>query len=105
MDYRLEVVTLAVTDVDKAAAFSPPGSARTTYLADADIEAAWAELVERGVAISGIRHKSPVDDWKGGWQPWVDPQRRDYAGLAELTDPDGNTWVIQEIGYPAGPDR
>jgi hypothetical protein len=48
------------------------------------------------------RHKSPVDDWKGGWQPGTDPERRDYASFADFTDftdPDGNTWVLQEIGY------
>ena len=49
--------------------------------------------------LSAIRHKSPVDDWKGGWQPGTDPERRDYASFAEFADPDGNTWVLQEIGY------
>jgi len=77
---------------------APPGSARATYLAVTDIEAAHRELTG-GVTISDIRHKSPVDDWKGGWQPGADPHRRDYASLADFADPDGNTWVIQEIGY------
>jgi catechol 2,3-dioxygenase-like lactoylglutathione lyase family enzyme len=140
MDYQIQVITLSVGDVDKAAAFytrqagftldvdyhpasdfrvvqltppgsacsiqigvgladAPPGSARTTYLAVTDIEAARRELAGRGVTVSGIRHKSPIDDWKGGWQPGTDPERRDYASLADFADPDGNTWVIQEIGY------
>jgi catechol 2,3-dioxygenase-like lactoylglutathione lyase family enzyme len=144
MDCQLQVVTLPVSDVDKAKAFytrqvgftldvdyypatdfrvvqlTPPGSAcsvqigtgltdaapgtaRMTYLAVTDIEAARTELTARGVTVSPIRHKSPVDDWKGGFQPGTDPQRRDYASFADFTDPDGNTWVIQEIGYrPAG---
>jgi hypothetical protein len=51
------------------------------------------------VQISGIRHKSPVDGWQGGWAPGADPQRRDYASAAGFADPDGNTWVIQEIGH------
>ena len=76
-----------------------PGSARGTYLAVTDIEAARCELAERGVKVSAIRHKSPVDDWKGGWQPGTDPQRRDYASFADFADPDGNAWVLQEIGY------
>ena len=76
-----------------------PGSARGTYLAVTDIEAARRELTERGVEVSDIRHKSPIDDWKGGWQPGPDPQRRDYASFADFADPDGNTWVLQEIGY------
>jgi catechol 2,3-dioxygenase-like lactoylglutathione lyase family enzyme len=140
MDYKLEVVTLAVTDVDRAAAFytenvgfvldvdyqpvpefrvvqltppgsacsiqigigltdSTPGSTRATYLAVTDIEAARQELIGRGVRMSGIRHKSPVAEWKGEWKPGPDPERRDYASLADFADPDGNTWVIQEIGF------
>jgi catechol 2,3-dioxygenase-like lactoylglutathione lyase family enzyme len=78
---------------------APPGSARATYLAVTDIEAAHRELAGRGVAISGIRHKSPAAEWKGGWSPGTDPERRDYASVADFADPDGNTWVIQEIGY------
>ena len=78
-----------------------PGSARATHMAVTDIEAARRELTERGVEVSDIRHKSPIDDWKGGWQPGPDPQRRDYASFADFADPDGNTWVLQEIGYHA----
>jgi hypothetical protein len=76
-----------------------PGSARTTYLAVTDIEAAQRELSERGVKVSRIQHKSPIDGWKGGWAPGIDPNRRDYASVAGFADPDGNTWVLQEIGY------
>jgi catechol 2,3-dioxygenase-like lactoylglutathione lyase family enzyme len=140
MDYRIQVVTVPVTDVDQAAVFytqqagfaldvdyhpvgdfrvvqltppgsacsvqfgvgltdAAPGSARGTYLAVTDIEEARCELAERGVKVSAIRHKSPADDWKGGWQPGTDPERRDYASFADFADPDGNTWVLQEIGY------
>lgn len=142
MDYKLQVITVPVTDVDQSSGFytkqagfeldvdyhpapsfrvvqltppgsgcsiqfgigltdAPPGSARTTYLAVADIEAARRELTSRSVQVSAIRHKSPVSDWKGGWQPGTDPQRRDYASLASFADPDGNTWVLQEIGFRA----
>ena len=76
-----------------------PGSARATHMAVTDIEAARRELTERGVEVSDIRHKSPIDDWKGGFQPGPDPQRRDYASFADFAYPDGNTWVLQEIGY------
>ena len=76
-----------------------PGSARGSYLAVTDIDAAWQELTDRGVKVSAIRHKSPADDWKGGWESGTDPERRDYASLADFADPDGNTWVLQEIGY------
>jgi hypothetical protein len=68
-----------------------------------DLEAAGRELAERGVPVSGIRHKSPIDGWQGGWQPGVDPERRDYASFADFADPYGNTWTLQEIGFrPAG---
>jgi catechol 2,3-dioxygenase-like lactoylglutathione lyase family enzyme len=76
-----------------------PGSARAIHLVVADIEAACRELAERGVKVSGIRHKSPLDHWAGGFQPGPDPERRDYASFADFADPDGNTWVLQEIGY------
>jgi predicted enzyme related to lactoylglutathione lyase len=79
-----------------------PGSARTTYLAVTDIEAARRELTARGVEVTGIRHKSPVNGWSGGWQAGLDPERRDYASRAGFADPDGNTWVLQEIGFRPG---
>jgi catechol 2,3-dioxygenase-like lactoylglutathione lyase family enzyme len=79
-----------------------PGTVRQTYLVVTEIEAVRSELTARGVTVSPIRHKSPIDDWTGGFQPGADPQRRDYASFADFTDPDGNTWVIQEIGYRPG---
>ena len=45
-----------------------------------------------------IRNKSPAETRAGGWAPGADPERRDYASFADFADPDGNTWVIQEIG-------
>lgn len=77
--------------------------ARATYLAVTDIEAAHRELSQRGVRVSDIRHKSPADGWTGGRQPGTDPQRRNYASLAGFTGPDGNAWLLQEIGYRLEP--
>ena len=71
-----------------------PGSVRGTHLVVADIEAARAELVGRGVAVSEIRHMGP-----DGWAPGVDPEHRDYASFADFADPDGNTWVLQEVRH------
>lgn len=34
-----------------------------------------------------------------GWRPGPDPQHSDFASFADLADPDGNTWVLQERGY------
>ncbi|HEY1572622.1 MAG TPA: VOC family protein [Pseudonocardiaceae bacterium] len=140
MDYRVQVVTLAVSDVDAALAFyteqvgfdldvdyhphagfrvvqltprgsacsvqfgvgltdAAPGSARATYLTVTDIEAAHRELADRGVRVSPIRHKSPIENWQGDWTDGVAADRRDYASLADFADPDGNTWTLQEIGH------
>ena len=68
-----------------------PGSVRGTHLVVSDIEAARAELVERGVDVSEIRHMGA-----GGWEPGPDPGQRDYNSFAYFSDPDGNTWVLQE---------
>jgi catechol 2,3-dioxygenase-like lactoylglutathione lyase family enzyme len=133
VDFKLELVLIPVSDVDRAKAFytekvgfnldvdttptegfrvvqmTPPGSAcsitvgtgitdaapgtyRGTHLVVTDIEAARAELVERGVDVSEIRHF----DRQNGWQPGPDPNHSDYNSFADFSDPDGNTWIVQE---------
>ena len=135
VDYKLELVLLPVSDVDRAKSFytekagfdldvdtSPtegfrvvqmtppgsgcsvtigtgltdaaPGSVRGMHLVVTDIEAARAELVERGVEVSDVRHFG-----EGEWAPGADPQHSDYGSFADFSDPDGNTWVLQERGY------
>jgi catechol 2,3-dioxygenase-like lactoylglutathione lyase family enzyme len=76
-----------------------PGSVRNTYLIVTDIERARAALLERGVPVGEIRHKTPVGAWDGGFAPGPDPERGDYASFAGFADPDGNTWTLQERGY------
>jgi len=78
------------------------GSVRATVLVVTDIDATRNELIARGVKVSAIRHKFPLEDWKGGWQAGPDSERRDYASFADFADPDGNTWLLQEIGYQSG---
>ena len=63
------------------------------HLVVSDIEAVRAELVERGVDVSEIRH---FDAAAGEWRPGPDPERSDYNSFADFADPDGNTWVLQE---------
>jgi len=70
-----------------------PGSVRGTHLVVSDIEAARAGLLERGVDVSEIRHLE-----SGRWVPGPDPERRDYGSFADFSDPDGNSWVLQERG-------
>ena len=59
-----------------------------------DIEAARAELVSHGVDVSEIVHVA------GPGQPLVpgrDPERRSYVSFATFRDPEGNSWLLQEI--------
>lgn len=134
MDFKLELVLIPVTDVDRAKEFyvercgfkldvdhdvneqfrvvqmTPPGSAcsitigrgltdaapgsyRGTHLVVADIEAARTELLGRGVEVGQIRH---FDAESGTWESGPDPARSDYNSFADFSDPDGNTWVLQE---------
>jgi catechol 2,3-dioxygenase-like lactoylglutathione lyase family enzyme len=68
-----------------------PGSVRGLHLVVSDILAARAELVGRGVEVSEVRHLE-----SGRWLPGPDPQRRKYSSFADFSDPDGNTWILQE---------
>jgi len=75
---------------------APPGAYRGMHLVVADIEAARNEVFERGVEVSEIRH---FDRDAGEWRPGADPAHADYGSFADFSDPDGNTWVLQEVGH------
>ena len=71
-----------------------PGSAQGLYLVVSDIEAARAELVGRGVQVSEVFHRT------GPGTPAVSgphPARSSYSSFATFKDPDGNSWLLQEI--------
>jgi catechol 2,3-dioxygenase-like lactoylglutathione lyase family enzyme len=131
VDMKLEVVTLPVSDVDRAKRFyqslgwrldadiavgdafrvvqltptqsacsvafgkgvttGEPGSVQRLILAVDDIDAARADLVSRGIEISGLFHLA------GGPVPGPDPEGRSYQTYASFSDPDGNGWLLQEI--------
>ena len=76
-----------------------PGSFRNVYLVVTDIEEARNRLLERGVEVGAIRHKTPLGAWDGSFKAGLDPARKDYASFADFSDPDGNRWVIQERGH------
>jgi catechol 2,3-dioxygenase-like lactoylglutathione lyase family enzyme len=75
------------------------GSVCNVYLVVPDLEATRTQLLERGTAVSEIRHKTPIGAWDGSFAPGFDPARGDYASFASFSDPDGNRWVLQERGY------
>jgi hypothetical protein len=114
MEWTLELVVVPVSDVDydtqigddvRAVQLTPPGSAcsiaiesglsqglpgslQGLQLVVSDIEAARAQLVERGVEVSPIRHDegATLVDGKGGrWNSFI-----------LFSDPDGNGWAVQE---------
>ena len=132
--FRLEVIVIPVSDVDRAkrfysdlgwrldgdfvggnefrgVQFTPPGSACSIHfgkgitaaapgsssglmLVVADIAAACAELIDRGVKVSEVFHRN------GPGQPAISglhPQRHSYSSFATFSDPDGNTWLLQEV--------
>ncbi len=133
MDWKLELVVVPVSDVDRAKDFyadklgfnvdvdhqagdafrvvqlTPPGSAcsisigvgitdatpgsiRNLHLVVPDIEAAYAQLVEGGVESGGIQHFEA-----GQPVPGPDPERQIYGSYVFFSDPDGNTWAVQEV--------
>jgi len=77
-----------------------PGSQQGLLLVTDDIEAARAELLERGAAVSEVFHGSAGrfhPDDPGARQPGRDPDGRSYQSHAVFRDPDGNGWVLQEV--------
>ena len=79
--------------IGKGLTDAAPGSYRGTHLVVTDIEAARAELASRGVDVGEIRH---FDRSAGEWRPGPDPEHSNYNSFADFSDPDGNTWVLQE---------
>jgi catechol 2,3-dioxygenase-like lactoylglutathione lyase family enzyme len=128
VDMKLEVVTLPVSDVDRAKSFyqslgwrfdidlvvsddfrvvqmtpphsqcsiqfgkgrttAEPGSAQALILVVDDIDAARDGLIRVGVDVSEVQEQRP---------PGLDAPGRSYFARASFSDPDGNTWELQEI--------
>jgi catechol 2,3-dioxygenase-like lactoylglutathione lyase family enzyme len=94
--------------------FTPPGSqasiifgtgvatavaapAGSLLLAVDDIEAARAELLERGADVSEVFHGEAFSADGRGRQPGPHPDRQSYSSYASFTDPDGNEFLLQEV--------
>jgi len=83
----------------KGTNLAKPGAANLVLAVD-DIEAARDELVARGVDVSEVFHYAagPFNDTVEN--PRVagrDPDGRSYFSFASFEDPDGNSWLLQEI--------
>ncbi len=79
-----------------------PGSAQGLYLIVADIEAARDELVARGAKISEVFHAGTPgaqfqSDGTSGRVSGPAPAHASYGSFATFSDPDGNSWLLQEI--------
>lgn len=70
-----------------------PGSPSGMILVVDDIEAARADLIARGVPVSGTWHV----DAERGRIDGPDPEGRSYFTRASFEDPDGNGWDLQQI--------
>jgi catechol 2,3-dioxygenase-like lactoylglutathione lyase family enzyme len=129
VDMKLEVVTIPVSDVDRATKFygslgwrqdvtppgsgvvqftppgsacsvqfgtnrtsAAPGSAQNQFLIVSDIQAAHDDLVRRGVEVSEIFNLGPAGRGSG-----PAPDHATYRSFATFSDPDGNSWLLQEI--------
>lgn len=133
MDWKLELIVLPVSDVDRAKSFymeqvgfdllvdhragedfrvvqlvppgstcaialmknmEAPGTLQGIHLVVADVDAARAELHGRGAETSEVFHFT-----EGGQVPAPDPERADYGSFFSFSDPDGNGWLVQEVGH------
>jgi catechol 2,3-dioxygenase-like lactoylglutathione lyase family enzyme len=79
---------------------APPGSSEGLQLSVYDIEAARADLVARGVDVSGAFHDATGIFRHAGTEGRINgpaPEHADYGSFAAFSDPDGNGWLMQEI--------
>ena len=78
-----------------------PGSVQGTFLVVDNLESERADLAARGVTVTDVFHfagdQLVVGTSTNGRTPGRDPQGRSYLSFASFSDPDGNTWLLQEI--------
>jgi catechol 2,3-dioxygenase-like lactoylglutathione lyase family enzyme len=72
-----------------------PGSAQNLLLVVEDIDAARGELTSYGVEVSDVFHGAGQNPARR--IPGPDPERGSYKSFATFADPDGNTWLLQEV--------
>jgi catechol 2,3-dioxygenase-like lactoylglutathione lyase family enzyme len=81
-----------------------PGSFQGTILVVSDVQAIHDDLVSQGIEVGGVFHCARggvcrVRDGDGVWERvgGAAPSRASYGSFATLSDPDGNSWVFQEV--------
>jgi catechol 2,3-dioxygenase-like lactoylglutathione lyase family enzyme len=76
-----------------------PGSVQGTFLIVDDVAAARVELIKDGVDVSDVFHFEGGihTDGTSGRLSGPDPEGKSYSSWASFTDPDGNSWLLQEI--------
>jgi catechol 2,3-dioxygenase-like lactoylglutathione lyase family enzyme len=76
-----------------------PGSVQGTFLIVDDVAAARAKLIKDGIDASEVFHfKGGLHvDGTNGRLPGPDPEGQSYRSWASFKDPDGNSWLLQEI--------
>jgi catechol 2,3-dioxygenase-like lactoylglutathione lyase family enzyme len=78
---------------------APPGSATNVYLVVPDVQAARDAIAALGVAVSEVFHEGSLGD---RFDPdarvaGAAPDGATYGSFASFSDPDGNTWLLQQI--------
>lgn len=78
---------------------APLGSATNMYLVVPDVQAARDAIAALGVEISPVWHEGTLGDRfdPAARVPGASPDRETYGSFASFSDPDGNTWLLQEI--------
>jgi catechol 2,3-dioxygenase-like lactoylglutathione lyase family enzyme len=69
------------------------GSTQGVYLVVSDGEAARAELTARGIDVSEVFHRGGPTGRLSG----PDPERKSYGSFVAFADPDGNSYLVQEV--------
>jgi catechol 2,3-dioxygenase-like lactoylglutathione lyase family enzyme len=86
--------------IGKGLTAAAPGSVQGTFLAVDNVAAARAELIGYGADVSEVFHFESNLIRAGltkGRVPGPDPEGRSYLSFASFSDPDGNSWLLQEI--------
>jgi catechol 2,3-dioxygenase-like lactoylglutathione lyase family enzyme len=76
-----------------------PGSVQGTFIVVENLAAARAKLAGQGVDVTEVFHfdRNLLVLRKDGRTPGPDPEGRSYFSFASFSDPDGNSWLLQEV--------